>query len=163
MTMNGDIDNIDDETLLEVLRSGLPPSNESLDIDPAEFASLVDGAMWVHDWHNMDTELAELTFDSDQRTELAGVRSPGSLRDLTFVSNGHLIELELTPSTHGADIRGAVAPTRAKRFQLVVGGDVFSGDIDEHGSFAILAVPHGTALAFIELNDAIVRLGSFEI
>lgn len=125
--------------------------------------SLLDGAVWIHDWLTMEAELAELTFDSVERPELAGVRSTGSLRELTFVSDASTIEIEIEPGSRSSGVSGTITPPVAGRVQLVVGAEIYAGDIDHHGGFTIPAVPHGTVLAMIDTTNGKIRLGSFEL
>ena len=159
-------DHTDDATdeVLDVLRRSLSALPEpTLPADAAAPRSVVDGAKWVHDWLNMDAELAEITFDSDENLALAGTRSMGSLRELTFVSGEYTIEIEIEPGRRTASVSGSIHPPVAGSVQLVVGGEVFAGDVDDSGSFAIESVAHGTVLAFVETSNRKIRLGSFEI
>lgn len=125
--------------------------------------SVLEGAKWVHEWLNMEAELAELTFDSSDNLELAGARSMGPLRELTFVS-GHLtIELEIEPGGRTVEISGTIDPPVAGKMQVVVGGEVFGAAIGPDGSFAISGVANGTVLAFVDTPTGKIRLGSFEV
>jgi hypothetical protein len=161
--MSGDqFDQRDDDLLarlrecLDLLPLDLPPGAEPP-------PSVLEGAVWVHDWLNMDAELAELTFDSTEQLELAGTRSMGSLRALTFVSGTHTIEIEIEPGPRTVEVSGTIHPPVAGKVQLVVGGEVFAGDIDDMGSFGIRAIAHGTVLAFVDTSAGKIRLGSFEV
>ena len=163
MTNDGATANADDH-MLDLLRRSL--ESVPLDLLPADAAppeSVLDGARWVHDWLNMDAELAELTFDSTENVELAGVRATGSLRELTFVSGEHTIDIEIEPGRRTVDVSGTIAPPVAGTVQLVVGGEVFAGDVDESGGFAIQGLARGTALAFVETAAGKIRLGAFEV
>lgn len=152
-----------DDDLLALLHDALasiPEPSDPADMPPP---SVVEGARWVHDWLNMEAELAELTYDSTGDRELAGVRSTGSLRELTFVSDGRTIRLSLEPGHRTVTVVGTVEPPAAGRMQLVVGGEVFSGDIDPIGEFVVDGVAHGTVLAFVDTDGGKVRLGAFEL
>ncbi len=163
MTDHGAPANAHDHTL-DLLRRSL--ATAPLDLIPADTTppdSVLDGARWVHDWLNMDAELAELTFDSTENVELAGIRATGSLRELTFVSGEHTIEIEIEPGRRTVGVSGTIDPSVAGSMQLVVGGEVFAGEIDESGGFMIDGVERGTALAFVETQRGKIRLGAFEI
>lgn len=154
----------DDRELISLLRGALGalPTDllPSADEPPA---AVLDGAAWVHDWLTMEAELAELTFDSVESRELAGVRSTGSLRELTFVSDAFTIEIEIEPGARTVVVSGTITPPVTGRLQLVVGGEIYAGEIDTHGSFALAAVPHGTVLALVDTGQGKIRLGSFEV
>ncbi len=154
----------EDNELLELLRDCLDvlPSNRLPATDPVPDAVL-EGAAWVHDWHNMEADLAQLTFDSTENVELAGIRSNGALRELTFVTDAYTIEVEIEPGPRTVTVSGTIDPPVSGTMQLVIGGEIFAGNVDEYGSFSISAVAHGTVLAFIDTPTGKVRLGSFEI
>ena len=154
----------DDEAIAELLSdtlATLPPGPAPAD-DPVPTA-VREGALWVHEWLNMDAELAELTFDSAEGRELAGVRSTGSLRELTFVADGYTLELEIEPGPRTALVSGTIDPATDGSVQLVIGGEIFAADIDQHGAYSIRDVALGTVLAFVETAGGKIRLGAFEI
>lgn len=154
-------DDLDTIGLLRLAMRELPTDLLPSDDDPPE--SLHDGAVWIHDWLTMEAELAELTFDSVDQPELAGVRSTGALRELTFVSDASTIEIEIEPGVRSAGVSGTITPPVAGRVQLVVGAEIYAGEIDARGAFAIAAVPHGTVLALVDTAHGKIRLGSFEL
>ncbi|MGI9596143.1 MAG: hypothetical protein ACR2QK_08285 [Acidimicrobiales bacterium] len=146
--------------LLETALASLPlPDHPSSERAPD---SVLDGAMWIHDWINMDADLAELTFDSAS-SPLTSVRSAGSLRQLTFISGESEIQLEIEPQERSVTVSGTIAPVVSGRLQLVVGGQVYRGEIDSLGTFIVEGVRAGTVLAFMEIDGSNVRLGSFEV
>ena len=156
----------DERETFDLLRRALAslPSDVLPSADDAEApASVIEGAAWVHDWLTMEAELAELTFDSVDQLELAGVRSTGALRELTFVSDAFTIEIEIEPGARTVDVSGTITPPVSGRLQLVVGGEIYAGEIDGRGAFAITAVPHGTVLALVDTTHGKIRLGSFEV
>ena len=161
--MTNDRTGVSDDEVMTLLRTALGalPADVPASDDPP--APLFDGAKWVHDWLNMEAELAEITFDSTDDVELAGVRSTSALRELTFVSDATTIEIEIEPGPRTVDITGTIDPPVEGRVQLVVGGEVFADDIDDRGSFAVTGVVHGTVLAWVDTPSGTVRLGSFEI
>lgn len=155
----------DDREMVDLLRRALAtlpsdvlPSGDEAEPPPA----VIDGAAWVHDWLTMEAELAELTFDSVDELELAGVRSTAALRELTFVSDAFTIEIEIEPGARTVEVSGTITPPVAGRLQLVVGGEIYAGEIVD-GAFAITALPHGTVLALVDTAQGKIRLGSFEV
>lgn len=151
-----------DDDLVDLLRQTLDVLPAATDPDPPP-SSVIEGARWVHEWLTMEAELAELTFDSDHRRELAGVRSTGSLRELTFVTGDHTIEVEIEAGPRTVKVSGTIEPPLDGSMQLVVGGEIFSSNIDRNGVFAVHGVAPGTVLAYIETRDDKIRLGAFEI
>jgi hypothetical protein len=145
--------------LTEVLNS-LPTVADPDDRPPA---TVQEGALWVHDWINMEADLAELTFDSQHQPELAGTRASSSLRELTFVGEAYTVEMEIEPGPRTMLVSGTIEPPTAGTVQLIVGGEVFGGPISDAGAFTITDVAEGTALAFVETASGKVRLGSFEL
>lgn len=153
-----------DQQLLDLLRHSLGAlAEDRLPLDDLPPDSVLDGARWLHDWHNMESELALLTFDSTQGIELAGVRSNGALRELTFVTDTYTIELEIEPGPRTTTVYGAIEPPVSGKMQLLVAGHVFGSEIDRDGSFEISEVASGTVLAFVEVPAGKIRLGSFEL
>ncbi|HSH23735.1 MAG TPA: hypothetical protein VK975_06720 [Acidimicrobiales bacterium] len=77
-----------------------PPPVEVLDAAQAAFA-----------WRTVDTELAELTYDSclEQRP-LAGVRQAGGPRQLTFEAPGLIVEVEMVDGDGGRMVGQLVPP-----------------------------------------------------
>lgn len=154
----------DELELLRVLRSALRsvPDLKDPAMETAP-ASVLEGARWVHDWHNMDADLARLAFDSHESLELAGVRSASSLRQLTFVSDDHEIAIDIEPGPSGVSLTGTVTPVVDGNVEILVGGIAHRGTIDDLGAFVLDNVDHGTALAFVTTVDQTIRLGSFEL
>lgn len=153
------------EGMLQLLRQSL--GDLPVDLIPADTPpplDLIENSKFVHDWYNMDAELAEIEFDSSVDRQLAGVRSAGgSLRELTFVAAGRRVEVEIEPGPNSACISGRIEPPGTGSLQLVVGGEVFRGDVKPDGTFVIDDVSFGTALAFIDSDDGRIRLGAFGI
>jgi hypothetical protein len=87
-------------------------------------------------WHNVDAELAQLTYDSDSdadRGVSAAVRSEAaSIRALTFTSARLSIELEV-----GSDsLVGQIIPPQAGTLEVQT-----SSPVDEIGCFAVTPIP----------------------
>lgn len=159
-----ELTSVEEQQLLDVLGTALRslpnPRVPRTDTAPE---SLIEGALWVHDWLNIDAEIAELTFDSHVGGELFTVRSTASLRWLAFVSDDHRIELEVEPGERTVGFSGQVIPVVEGSVELLVGGHLYRGEIDAHGAFVIDGVIPGTVLAFVATSGRKIRLGSFEV
>jgi hypothetical protein len=91
-------------------------------------------------WHNIDAELAQLTYDSgsDADRGVAAVRSePASIRALTFTSARLSIELEVASDS----LVGQLIPPRAGTLEVHTTGGVTSSPVDEIGCFAVTPIP----------------------
>jgi len=92
-------------------------------------------------WHNIDAELAQLTYDSESDTgrELAAaVRSEtASIRALTFTSPQLTLEVEVT----GSSLLGQIIPPRAGTVETHTTAGVTALPVDEIGSFAVEPIP----------------------
>jgi len=91
-------------------------------------------------WHNIDAELAQLTYDSneDQR-EAAVLRSEtASIRALTFTSAHLSLELEVT----GDSLLGQLLPAREGQLEIHTrAGDITTTEVDEIGCFSVDPIP----------------------
>jgi hypothetical protein len=91
-------------------------------------------------WHNIDAELAQLTYDSHQdRYEAAAMRSEtASIRALTFTSDHLTVELEVTAHS----LLGQIIPPRAGALEIHTrAGQITSVEVDEIGRFAVDPIP----------------------
>jgi hypothetical protein len=90
-------------------------------------------------WHNIDAELAQLTYDSRRdRDVAAAVRSEtASIRALTFTSGQLSIELEVGEST----LLGQIIPPRAGTLEIHTAAGVASSPVDEIGCFGVSPIP----------------------
>ena len=91
-------------------------------------------------WHNIDAELAQLTYDSgsDADRGVAAVRSePASIRALTFTSARLSIELEVASDS----LVGQLIPPRAGTLEVHTTGGVTSSPVDEIGCFVVTPIP----------------------
>lgn len=90
-------------------------------------------------WHNIDAELAQLTYDSRRdRDVAAAVRSEtASIRALTFTSGQLSIELEVGDST----LLGQIIPPRAGTLEIHTAAGVASSPVDEIGCFGVSPIP----------------------
>ncbi len=125
----------DDEELLAALREALR-ARESV---PPEF---VEAAKNAFAWHNIDAELAQLTYDSSRDSDYEpSVRAEAaSIRALTFTSAHLTIELEVTRDS----LLGQIIPVQAGviKIQPRDGAETeFPGD--EIGCFSVRPIPTG--------------------
>lgn len=92
-------------------------------------------------WHDIDAELAQLTYDSDSdaaRGHAAAVRSEtASIRALTFTSARLSLELEVAQSS----LIGQIIPPRAGTLEVHTTAGVTSSPVDEIGCFAVNPIP----------------------
>jgi hypothetical protein len=124
-----------DDELLAALRKAVA-AREAV---PAEFIAAAQNAFA---WHNIDAELAQLTYDSQRDTDLAlSTRTEAaSIRALTFTS-GHLtIELEVGTES----LVGQVVPAQTAliTIQPMTGAEI-EAPADEIGCFSIGPIPAG--------------------
>lgn len=161
MTTPSDED-LDD--VLDVMRAALAslPDARVGALEPVP-ASVLEGARWVHDWVNMDAELARLTHDSAVDDGLAAVRSTSPLRHVRFECGSHEIHIEVEPTERGVSMTGTVSPPAIGAARVVVGGISHEGAIDALGTFLIDDVNHGVVMAYITTEHSTIRLGSFEV
>lgn len=123
----------DDEQLLAALKESLGARQAV----PPEFVELGKNA---YAWHNIDAELAQLTYDSTN--EHAGVPSmrsePASIRALTFTSAHLTVELEVNEDS----MLGQVIPTQEGTIEIQTRtGPITTIQVDEVGCFAIRPIP----------------------
>lgn len=125
----------DDEQLLFALRRALRARRDV----PPEF---VQAAKDAFAWHDIDTELALLTYDSVHGIELASRTraEDASIRALTFTSPRLTIELEVTQDS----VLGQIVPTQVARIEVNTSAGVGTVlEADEIGCFAINPIPLG--------------------
>ncbi len=125
----------DDEHLLAALRESM----QARQAVPDEFVEMGKSA---YTWHNIDAELAQLTYDSGReqdRDVAAGVRSEtASIRALTFTSAHLSLELEVTESS----LLGQIIPPRAGTVETQTrAGATTITPVDEIGCFAVDPIP----------------------
>jgi hypothetical protein len=126
-------DGWDEEQLFDALREAL----RARQAVPARFVEVAKSA---YAWHNIDAELAQLTYDSSREQDrLAGVRSEtASVRALTFTSAHLSIELEVTDDA----LIGQIIP--AQEGTIEVQAQEYTrpaAPIDQIGCFAIDPIP----------------------
>ena len=123
----------DDEELLAAL-------GEALKAREAVPEWFVETGKNAYAWHNIDAELAQLTYDSSRdRDAVAAVRSEAaSIRALTFTSVQLSIELEVA----GGSLVGQIIPPRAGTLEVHTKAGVTSLPVDEIGCFAVTPIPN---------------------
>ena len=125
-------DSWDDDELLGAL-------SEALRARQAVPGWFVETGKNAYAWHNIDAELAQLTYDSlVDRERAAAVRSEtASIRALTFTSTRLSIELEVAESL----LLGQVIPPRAGTLEVHTTAGVTSSPVDEIGCFVVEPIP----------------------
>jgi hypothetical protein len=125
-------DSWDDEKLLGALGEAMRARREV----PEWFVRTGKNA---YAWHNIDAELAQLTYDSlGDRQRAAAVRSEAaSIRALTFTSARLSIELEVGEGS----LLGQIIPPRAGTLEVHTTAGVASSPVDEIGCFAVTPIP----------------------
>lgn len=122
-----------DDQLLAALKESLRIQRDV----PAEFTEAGKDA---YAWHNIDAELAQLTYDSLQdRAPALSVRSEtASIRALTFTSDHLTIEIEVNEDS----LLCQLFPTGEATIELQTrAGIIASIQADEVGCFAIRPIP----------------------
>jgi hypothetical protein len=123
----------DDDQLLAALRQAVHARRAV----PPEF---VEAGRNAFAWHNIDAELAQLTYDSssDRDYELSVRAEAASIRALTFTSAHLAIELEVTQDS----LVGQVVPAQAGTITVQPrDGAETTAVVDEIGCFSIHPVP----------------------
>jgi hypothetical protein len=122
----------DDDELLTALGEAFR-ARESV---PGWFAETGKNA---YAWHNIDAELAQLTYDShSDREPAAAVRSEAaSIRALTFTSPQLSIELEVAENT----LLGQIIPLGPGTLEVHTTAGVTSSPVDEIGCFSLTPIP----------------------
>jgi hypothetical protein len=114
-----------DDELLETLGRALAAA------EPVP-ESVQHGARAAFTWRNIDTELAQIVFDSAQ--ELVGVRSEDVNRQVTFQAPG--VEIEVMVIEDGTRrLVGQLIPPTETDVEMVAGDDVSSVRSDRLGRF----------------------------
>jgi hypothetical protein len=126
---------LDEGQLLAALRAAI----EARAAVPAAF---VEAGRNAYAWHNIDAELASLSYDSVRDAgQAAAVRSEDApVRALTFQSARFSIEVEVTEDT----LYGQLIPPRAGTAELQArSGQTVTAPIDEAGCFTLGPRPDG--------------------
>lgn len=150
----------DDDRLLGALRQAL----RAREAVPSWF---IETGRNAFAWHNIEAELAQLTYDSNEdRLQAAVMRSEtASIRALTFTSAHLSVELEVT----GNSLLGQLLPAREGELEIHTrAGEISTTDVDEIGCFSVDPIPDSpfrlrcrTADGTDVLTGWITILGSF--
>jgi hypothetical protein len=118
----------DDDQLLAALREAMR-ARESV---PAWF---VETGKNAYAWHNIDAELAQLTYDShsDERLAAATRSETASIRALTFTSAQLSIELEVSENS----LLGQITPPQTGTLEIHTTAGTITTTVDEIGLFAV--------------------------
>ena len=135
-------DDIDDEEGLAALRDDdklLAALREALSASDAVPTWFVETGKNAYAWHNIDAELAQLTYDSfsDQRMATATRSETASIRALTFTSANLSMELEVSEDS----LLGQIIPPRAGMLEIHTKTGVITTSVDEIGCFAVEPKP----------------------
>jgi hypothetical protein len=126
-------DGWDDDQLLTAL-------GEAIRARQAVPAQFIEAGKNAYAWHNIDAELAQLTYDSSQDESWSvTVRSEtASIRALTFTSAHFSIDLELTEDS----LLGQIVPSRGGTIEARTGvGATTTTAVDQLGRFSLEPVP----------------------
>ena len=109
-------------------------------------------------WHNIDAELAQLTYDSRTDADAMAVSrsETASIRALTFTSAHLSIELEVADGS----LLGQVVPPQAGTLETRTTAGMTTSPVDEGGFFAVEPIPTGPfRLRFRTIDGADVMTG----
>jgi hypothetical protein len=124
----------DDDHLFASLREALREAEET----PPRFVEMGKAAFA---WHNIDAELADLTYDSSmvEAQPVGTMRAQdASLRALTYATADLTIEIEITADA----VLGQILPPQAgSASTYLAAGPVAETSVDDMGFFAIRPVP----------------------
>lgn len=105
---------------------------------------LLSAAVAAYGWRDVDTELAELVYDSLLETAgSAPVRGSAGQRLVSFRAGEVAIDVEVAPSGTGLRVLGQIMPPQAGRVELRQQRDVATVTADELGRFEYGPLDHG--------------------
>jgi hypothetical protein len=137
----------DDDALLTAVKEALHEAREV----PTSF---IEAGVASYAWHNIDAELAELTYDSSQDL-LAGASTraePAELRSLTFDANHLTIELEIISGA----LHGQVIPPQRGTVEIRhAGGTITTAEINDVGYFTAAPLPEGTFRLYCNADSGV--------
>jgi hypothetical protein len=124
----------DDEQLLDALCEAM----KAREAVPDWF---IETGKSAYAWHNIDAELAQLTYDShrDERMATATRSQTASIRALTFTSPQLSIELEVAEDS----LLGQIIPPRTGMLEIHTAAATKTTAVDEIGVFAVDPKPDG--------------------
>ena len=126
------LDGWDDEQLLAAL-------GEAVKARAAVPAWFTETGKNAYAWHNIDAELAQLTYDSrtDANAMAAARSETATIRALTFTSAHLSIELEVGENS----LLGQVIPPQAGTLETYTKAGLTTSQVDESGYFAVEPIP----------------------
>jgi hypothetical protein len=136
----------DDDRLLAELGESL----RGREAVPPEFIHAAEAAFA---WHNIDAELAQLTYDSslDPDNAMAMRAEAASVRALTFTSAHLTIELEVTQDA----LLGQITPTQTGTAEIQAHIGAETVPIDEIGCLVIRPIPPSPFRLYCHTADGI--------
>jgi len=136
----------DDDKLLAELQEAM----KAREAVPAWF---VDTGKNAYAWHNVDAELAQLTYDSqrDERRVAVTRSETASIRALTFSSARLSVELEVTDD----GLLGQIIPPRAGALEIHTTAGITTTTVDELGLFAVDPKPDGSFRLRCRTSDGV--------
>jgi hypothetical protein len=136
----------DDDELLAALGEAI----KARDAVPSWFVQTGKNA---YAWHNIDAELAQLTYDSRTDADaMAVARSEtATIRALTFTSAHLSIELEVADGS----LLGQVVPPQAGTLETRTKAGITTSPVDEGGFFAVEPIPPGAFLLRFRTIDGV--------
>ena len=137
-------DGWDDEQLLAAL-------GEAMKARAAVPAWFIEMGKNAYAWHNIDAELAQLTYDSQADAgQMAVARSEtASIRALTFTSAHLSIELEVADGS----LLGQVVPPQPGTLETHTRSGMTTSPVDEAGFFALEPIPASPFLLRFRATD----------
>ncbi len=126
----------DDDALLSAIKHALREAGDVPD-------TFIEAGKTSYAWHNIDAELAALTYDSSQDVLAAATTraEPAALRCLTFEAKNLTIELEIMPDA----LHGQLVPPQAGTVELRhADGAITTAEVNDVGYFATAPLPAGT-------------------
>jgi len=126
----------DDERIVDELRAAAGTH------DPVP-AGVRAAAAATFTWRTIDAELAELTYDSAEASELAGVRGASDVRLVTFEGAGVAVDLEVTVEPDGRRLEGQLIPPLAGAIEVQHGAGTLTAAVDDVGRFSFSGIEAG--------------------
>jgi hypothetical protein len=149
MSITQEASRVDDGWDDEQLLSALGKSMKARQAVPPWFVQTAEDA---YAWHNIDAELAQLTYDSAREQDrVPSLRSEtATIRSLTFTSAPLTIELEVNEDS----LLGQIIPPREGTIEIQTrAGPASTAPVDEIGCFSIDPIPASPFRLHCHTND----------
>lgn len=112
-------------------------------LDPVP-PELVEAAAEALSWRDIDTELAELVFDSLlDAGQGAPVRGSADRRLVSFQTPGLTIDVEVTSTASGREVLGQITPAQRATVEIRHRAGIVTTDADELGCFRSASLQTG--------------------